>query len=375
MRVLILSCNTGEGHNSCAAALKEYFTAHGRDCDVADALSFLSDGLSQFISHWHTRIYRYLPFLFRGGYRFAEEHPAVFREQSKIYRLLTSGAGRLYQFLLDGGYDTVVCTHVFAAFVIEVLLKEHPGAWRTSFVATDYTCSPHGSGHALDWYFIPDKALAGEFTQSGIPAEKLVGTGIPVRMGFQGPGDREKAKADLGIPADYRHLLVMCGSMGCGPIRKVVERLSAALPAESAVTVICGTNNRLRQKLEGQFAGDPRIKIWGYVNQMPLMMDSADLYLTKPGGISVTEAAAKCLPMAFVDAVAGCEAYNMRYFIERGGAVTADTPEDLADACVRLLSDRQQLESMSDSLRALHMGQASGKIYQILTEETVCGLM
>ena len=67
MRVLILSCNTGEGHNSCAAALKEYFTAHGTDCDVADALSFLSDGLSQFISHWHTRIYRYLQFLFRGG--------------------------------------------------------------------------------------------------------------------------------------------------------------------------------------------------------------------------------------------------------------------------------------------------------------------
>ena len=38
MRALILSCNTGEGHNSCAAALQEYFTAQGTPCQIADAL-------------------------------------------------------------------------------------------------------------------------------------------------------------------------------------------------------------------------------------------------------------------------------------------------------------------------------------------------
>lgn len=372
MRILILSCNTGEGHNSCAAALQQYFTAQGVPCDVTDALGFLSERLSRFVSGWHTRIYRYLPFLFRSGYRFAEEHPAVFREQSQIYRILTSGAGRLYQFLRNGDYDTVICTHVFAAFVMEVLLKDHPGAWQTSFVATDYTCSPHGSRNSLDWYFIPDGSLREDFARSGIPEEKLVGTGIPVRPGFESRGDRERAKKDLGIPGDFRHLLVMCGSMGCGPIQKVVGRLSSALPEKSAATVICGTNVRLRQTLERQFAGDPRIKILGYVNQIPLMMDSADLYLTKPGGISVTEAAAKRLPMAFVDAVAGCEAYNMRYFIDRGGAVTADTPENLADACVRLLSDGQQLETMSACLDALQIGRASEKIYRVLTGESPC---
>lgn len=372
MRVLILSCNTGEGHNSCAVSLKEYFSAQGASCDVTDALAFLSERMSRFISNWHTRIYRHFPFLFRSGYRFAEEHPGIFREQSEVYRLLTSGAGRLYRLLRDGQYDTVICTHVFAAFMMEVLLKEHPKMWKTCFLATDYTCSPHGSGHALDWYFIPDDDLAEDFIRSGIPAEKLVGTGIPVRMEFQKRNDRERAKLDLGLASNCRHLLVMCGSMGCGPIQKVVEHLVSILPENAAVSVICGTNNRLRQTMEKQFAQNPRVKIWGYVNQVPLMMDSADLYLTKPGGISVTEAAVKRLPMAFVDAVAGCEAYNMRYFMDRGGAVTADTPKELADACVRLLSDGQQLEAMSTCLEALHMGNASEKIYQILSGDPVC---
>lgn len=372
MRVLILSCNTGEGHNSCATALQEYFTACGTHCDVDDALRFLSVGLSRFISHWHTRIYRYVPNLFRKGYRFVEEHPAFLREQSEVYRFLTSGAGQLHQFIQEGGYDTIICVHTFAAFMVEVLLRQHQGAWQTAFLATDYTCSPNGSSHGLDWYLIPDASLAEEFVRSGIPAEKLVSTGIPVRMGFQQRGDKARAKADLGIPADARHLLVMCGSMGCGPIQKMVEHLARTMPTWCVVTVICGTNNHLRETMEKRFAGDERIKIWGYVNQIPLMMDSADLYLTKPGGISVTEAAAKALPMVFIDAVAGCEAYNMRYFMDRGGAVTADTPEKLADMCVQLLSDGQALERMSNCLAALEMGRASQKIYETLAKEHLC---
>ena len=374
MRILILSCNTGEGHNSCATALREYFQAQGTPCDVADALGFWSQGMSKFISRWHTRIYRYAPGLFRRGYAFVERHPALLRERSAIHRFLTSGAGRLCAFLQDGAYDTVICVHVFAALMVEVLLRSHPGAWQTAFLATDYTCSPSGSAHALDWYFIPDDSLAEEFVRSGICRDKLAGTGIPVRRDFQTRGDKAAAKRALGLPEDAPHLLVMCGSMGCGPIQQIVDGLARWMPERSAVSVVCGTNERLHRALKHRFQGDGRIRIFGYVDQIPLMMDSADLYLTKPGGISVTEAAAKALPMVFVDAVAGCESYNMRYFMERGGAVTAGTPAELADTCVRLLSDGQQLAAMSTRLEALGMGGACGKIGQILTGARVCGL-
>ena len=372
MRVLILSCNTGEGHNSCAAALQEYFAAQGTPCEIADALGFLSQRASQWISHWHTRIYRYAPDLFRQGYAFVERHPALFREQSQVYRFLTSGAGRLYAFLQAGAYDTVICVHVFAAFMVEVLLREHPGAWQTAFLATDYTCSPSGSEHALDWYFIPDNSLAAEFIRSGVRPEKVLGTGIPVRRGFQTRGDKGEAKETLGLSPQGQHLLVMCGSMGCGPIQNTVEHLAQRLPQGCVASVICGTNNRLRQGLERRFQGNPQIRVMGYVNQIPLMMDSADLYLTKPGGISVTEAAAKALPMVFIDAVAGCEAYNMRFFMERGGAVTAGTPSELAEKCVQLLGDRQQLSAMSQRLEALGMGQAAQRIYETLMKESPC---
>ena len=90
-------------------------------------------------------------------------------------------------------------------------------------------------------------------------------------------------------------------------------------------------------------------------------MDSADLYLTKPGGISVTEATRKRLPMVLVNAVAGCEDDNLRYFTALGAAVTADTPEELSALCLSLLADPQALSAMAARYAPIarpHAGEA-----------------
>ena len=65
MKVLILTCNTGQGHNSATAALIGAFARRGVSCDAADALRFLPSGVTGFISGWHTRLYRYLPLMFK----------------------------------------------------------------------------------------------------------------------------------------------------------------------------------------------------------------------------------------------------------------------------------------------------------------------
>ena len=69
MKTLILSCNAGAGHNSCALAIKEAYHAHGETCDIVDALQFISERASRFVSNWHTRIYRHAPKVFGAGYR------------------------------------------------------------------------------------------------------------------------------------------------------------------------------------------------------------------------------------------------------------------------------------------------------------------
>ena len=53
MKTLILSCNTGEGHNSCAKAIKEYYDTVGDECVIKDGLEFISPKVSIMGSHLH----------------------------------------------------------------------------------------------------------------------------------------------------------------------------------------------------------------------------------------------------------------------------------------------------------------------------------
>lgn len=359
-RVLVLSCSTGEGHNSCAAAIREGFEAQHIRCDVTDGLAFVSKSFSALMSGGHVWMYRHLPILFRYGYRYSEQHPELFQGRSFFCRLLACGAEPLYSFLLEGGYDAVICPHVFTAMMLSEMLRRHPMEIRTAFCATDYTLYPLTEQGALDLCFVPDRSLAETYAAGGITAERIVASGIPVRQAVYHHADKAFARRSLDLPVDGKHLLVMCGSMGCGPLRRLVSQLAEEMDANQFMTVVCGTNRRLKSALQKRFCDRERIRILGYTDRISLLMDSADLYLTKPGGMSVTEAAVKQLPMVMINAVAGCEDYNKQFFLELGLGVTAETPEELAKLCLELLRDERRLQRMKQNgsrLRIEHAAQ------------------
>lgn len=370
-KILILSCNTGEGHNSCGKALREAFEARGIPCIMEDTLRFISSSVSRMVSFVFVRMYRHFPGVFRYGYQYSEDHPGLFKDRSGVYKMLTAGAERLHRFITREGYDTVICTHVFSALVVSNILRRHDTPLRTFFVATDYTCSPSCGESCLDTYFIPHESLMDDFVRCGVPRERLVASGIPIRRAILRSYDKAEAKRKAGIRADQRHLLIMCGSMGCGPIRKLVKELSKTLPENVYISVVCGTNHHLKKTLDHIYAQEQRIGIYGFVGDISTMLDSSDLFLTKPGGISVTEAAQKRLPMAFVNAVAGCETYNMRFYLERGVAVTADTPKAVASKASELLSNGAMLESMRDNFGDWAENNAVEIIVQMTIAENI----
>ena len=72
MRILIMSDNTGEGHNYCAKAIKEYFELQGDSCTIVDSLRFISRPVSTAVSEGFTCMYRHFPGVFRNGYTYME---------------------------------------------------------------------------------------------------------------------------------------------------------------------------------------------------------------------------------------------------------------------------------------------------------------
>ena len=355
MRVLILSANTGGGHNSSAAALSEYFEKAGVRSETVDALRLISEKASDFISKGHSYVYRKLPRLFGLGYRFEEKHSSHF-----IYAQCAKGADALQQKLERDRYDAVVCVHVFAGMMMTELRKRYGARLPAFFVATDYTCSPGVSALDADGFFIPHRMLLGEFIRSGISADKLFATGIPVRRSFYENEDRVLMRRALKLPERSKVVLFCCGSMGCGNIEQTARLLSKSLPKGAVLVVICGNNQKAYEELIA--APCDNIRTVGFTEHMSFYMSSADLYVTKPGGLTTTEAIVKRLPMVIFDAVPGLESRNFHFLITSGVAVGVKSKRQMVTTLQSVLEDDMGTERQLRAMEEFQAGNAAEQI-------------
>ncbi|MDD2232099.1 MAG: glycosyltransferase [Sphaerochaetaceae bacterium] len=336
MKVLILSCNTGGGHNSVARAISEELEARGDQAQKIDVLSLESEMTSKAVCGIHTAAYRHFPRIYGLGYLTAEKH----RPKQKKLRL--KAVRRLYRILMDEHFDAVVSVHVFGALLMSRVREQYPCLVPSFFVATDYTCSPFVDQCKVDGFFIPHPLLLGEFEQWGIDAELLIPTGIPVRKEFFQRMDKSDARAVLGLPDSERIGVIAGGSMGGGKMAELCQSIVGLLQPGELLVVICGSNEKLRRRLMASEMS-PRVKVIGFTNEMPLYMASCDVFITKAGGISTTEAMASGVNMVCLNSVPGCETRNFEFMTEHHLAAGASSAEEAA----MLLHDPSWAASLS----------------------------
>ncbi len=195
MKILILSCNTGEGHNSSARALKKAMDSQGIECEVQDTLALISTDVSKNVSDVY--VYSTKSSLFEKAYRIGETVSSWENSvKSPVYMANKLYAKKLYDKLTEGGYDAVICVHLFPAEALTALRRKARLDIPSVFVMTDYTCIPFLPETELDRYVIAHEDLVEEFVEKGIPREKIVPLGIPVDEERYGTRlDRNAARA------------------------------------------------------------------------------------------------------------------------------------------------------------------------------------
>jgi processive 1,2-diacylglycerol beta-glucosyltransferase len=114
------------------------------------------------------------------------------------------------------------------------------------------------------------------------------------------------------------------------------------------VVAVCGSNESLYQHVSA--IKDDRLRVLGFTDRISDYMDAADLIITKPGGLSSTEAANKALPMVFVNFVGGCESRNFNFFLEKGYAVGSAAVKEAAQIAADLAADGVRRQAMSQAL-------------------------
>jgi len=177
--------------------------------------------------------------------------------------------------------------------------------------------------------------------------------------------DRAEVLRSLGLIHRKPVVLVMGGGMGPAPLDEIVRSLERCeLPVQ--VIAIAGHNRVMRRRLErlcGRVALD--LHVFGWTNRVTELMASADLLVTKPGGVTVAEALATGVPLLLTEPIPGPEERHVRYLVEREAAVYAPSVAEIPKLASAVLTNPARRARMVKRHREMARPDAAHAIAQV----------
>jgi processive 1,2-diacylglycerol beta-glucosyltransferase len=374
MRILIATITAGGGHLAAAAALEEAWRA-ARPDDVLERIDLL-----KFFSPLHRKIHSdgYLTLVERApelwGMVFAKtDNPKVARTLNKLKRAFPSNSrAKFERHVKHFKPDVVLCTHYLPLELLGLgaaASRRHernekragetpalPGGPFVVSVITDFEAHALWMDSCVNLYCVAAEETKARLVARGAAPENIVATGIPIAAKFSAKVDPKAVRKNYGLRDDQRVLLVLSGGFGMGPVGEILAELDK-VPAEFQTVVVTGRNEEMRRDLAAQDRKHPT-HILGFASNMHELMAVADLVITKPGGLTSSEALALGKPLFILNPIPGQEAANSDFLLERGAAGKVNRVEDLPYRIEQLLGSKK-LAQMASAAKALGRPQAA----------------
>jgi processive 1,2-diacylglycerol beta-glucosyltransferase len=345
MKTLILSCSTGEGHNSAAKAIYEEMKRRKLSCEFIDALSFASLKTAKIVADSFNSIAKNAPKMFGLMYKAGDLVSNTFIK-SPVYLANTLYAKKLYHYILKNKIDVVISSHLFPMEALTYLKLKYDLKTKCYGILTDYTCIPFLEETKLDGYFIAHKEIGKELVKKKINKKYIITSGIPVSNKFIAKIAKEEARRKLKLPLDDKIILMMTGGVGCGSATDILNALLANLENNGKIIILVGRNNELKTKINNLFYKNKRLKVISFTKKVNLYMDACDLLLTKPGGLSSTEAAVKNVPFIHTMPIPGCETKNALFFAKHHMSIKVGNLKELIVETKKLLNNSKLCTKM-----------------------------
>jgi processive 1,2-diacylglycerol beta-glucosyltransferase len=232
-------------------------------------------------------------------------------------------------------------------------------------ILTDYVPHSLWLDDCLDAYIVATQSMKDEIVTMGIPDNIIFPYGIPVAQKFLQCINKQSVLSELGLENKFT-ILVMGGGLGFGDIEKTMISLLNC-PQDIQIIAVTGTNTRLKKRLtEYCRTSDKHVALLGYTDRINELMDISDLLITKPGGITVSEALVKGLPIFIISPIPGQEEGNAGYLLDRGAAKSIENTNELNDIIHVLTTDSSKLQSMRENSRGLGKPNSTNDIITLL---------
>jgi len=354
MRILIATVTAGAGHVQAAAALEDAWNSlRPRDTlQRLDVLEFTPKLYRKVYLEGYVKLVEHAPELWALMFK-KSDNPALMRKLTRLRRALARLTNpKFVRELKRFKPDAVLCTH-FMPLEIMGRFKAHTRTGPAPFtvsVVTDFEAHALWMEPSVDLYCVAADETKGRLVARGASAGAVAVTGIPIAAKFSTSIDPAAVRKRLGLRDDLPILLILSGGFGMGPVAEILRELNKLTTPVQCV-VVWGRNEELRRSLAAQDHRHPT-HLLGFVTNMHELMAVANLVITKPGGLTSSEAMAMGKPMFILNPIPGQEAANSDFLLEHGAAAKANRIEDLPFRLEKLLGS-SKLDDMARAARTL----------------------
>ena len=389
-KVLIMSASTGGGHNRAARAIKEELGSRTIDnmsieCEIVDSLKLVNNTMDKVISRGYEKSALYTPKAYGSVYRFSETTIAS-KNEFKTNPLTSLMARKFKHLLNESTPDLIIGTHPFPMIALSTLKKNnniHSLSRSESFykstkvdippmisVLTDYTTHSTWIQNEIDYYIVGHEYVKELLVYEGVDSEKVKAFGIPVEKSFLSHRDRETVLTELGLSPEKLTVLLMGGSFGAGNIKETLEDL-IAIDRDFQILVITGRNEHLKDKLSKMLDStihNKNICLLGYTNKMNDILASIDVLISKPGGLTTTEALLNDVPMIVPYFIPGQEEENLDFLTNCGAALRTTKKYSLPVLLKVLIDDPSRLDNLRKNIKSIRKFDSAVNISNLVVD-------
>lgn len=210
----------------------------------------------------------------------------------------------------------VISTQTTGTGIVAYLKSK--GLFRAKLIAvfSDYHLHRFWLYDEVDRYFCNIKEQVDELKKLGVSESKIALVGTIVSEKFFKKVDKSEARFTFRLLTTMPVVLLTSGGRVRASTKELFLRLLRS-PKTFQVVVVCGHNIRLWHELEKISAPNHHpVKIFGFIENMELLMSASDVLVGKTGGPTMAEAVVKKLPIVITDVNPGHEFINLEYLLK-----------------------------------------------------------
>jgi processive 1,2-diacylglycerol beta-glucosyltransferase len=360
-KILILYEDIGTGHKRTAVALKKAFEKYDNiEALLANPFGEKFPGLSNLTALIYLKTIKLTPDLY--GYLYEMERDKIERKINKLVGI--SVYKFIKDYVLDYAPDAIICTHPFSCSILSHMKKNLDIP--VYAILTDYDVHAYWIHWYIDGYFVGSEEMKNQMMEMGIKEDKIYVTGIPIDEAFYKKNDKTEMKKKLNFDLNKTLILVMGGGLGLGNIKKAVKVLQKNEDLQLAV--ICGYNNNLKNTLLENTGKN--VSVYGHVDNVHEFMDASDILITKSGGLTITEAITKRLPIVVFDPIPGQEERNLKFLLKKRIGLRIKDIDTLDKKIFTLINDKTKLEKISERMAELTIMYSADKVCEIIIKKS-----